>query len=95
MVITQKMQDAVDYKKDNFFFGFSARCIRVALCGLCRDDHIPQKVRVERIWIAGRHGESDNVGRTVALKILAVQAGDLFIVYDDEADFTPFTSQGA
>lgn len=41
------------------------------------------------------HGERDDIGGSVAVKILTVYPGDLFIVYEDDAELMGFTTQGA
>jgi len=41
VVITQKVEDAMEHQKKNFFFRFSTYGFRLAFCRFCRDDHIP------------------------------------------------------
>lgn len=95
MVMTEEMENAVDHQENNFFPCFPAGGMRLAFGRLRRDDHIAQKMRRKVRGIDGCHGESDDIGRPVAFQILPIQAGDFFIVHDDDADFACFTPQGA
>lgn len=95
VIVAHKVEDAVNHQEKNLFFCLPAS--RRGLVSGCfrRDDYIPQNLGVDGAALPGGHGKRDDIGGTVAVKILAVQPGDLFIVHDDDADFIFLTSQGA
>ncbi len=95
VVVTQKVQNAVDDKEKNFFLGFFTDLFGLALRGLGGDDHVAQDLRGNRSRRASLHRERDDIGGTIAAKISAVQAGDFIVIDDQEVDFGVFISQGA
>ena len=95
MVIAHEMEDAVDQQEKNLLLRPPANSRGLSLGSFCRDDYISQDRGMGRRRVPRSHGERNDVGGSVAVKILAVQPGDLFIVYDDDADFMLLTSQGA
>lgn len=84
----------MNHQEKDLFLGLPANSHGLALGGFCGNDHIPQNLGMDGSGIARRHGKSDDIGGTAAVKIPTIQPGDLFIVDDDDADFMPLISQG-
>jgi len=95
VIVAHKVEDAVNHQEKNLFSRLSTNGRSLALGCFRRDDYIPQNLGVDGAGLPGGHGKRDDIGGTVAVKILAVQPGDLFIVYDDDADLMFLTFQGA
>lgn len=95
MIVAHKVKDSVNHQEKDFWFRVSPHRPGLALGGLARDDHISENLGIDGGRISRRHGKNDDVGRTMAVEILAVQAGDLFIIDEDDADLMFLTCQGA
>ena len=72
MVIAHEMEDAVDQQKKNLFLRSPADGRRLSLGRFRRDDHITQDRGRERRRVPRPHGKGNDIGRTIAVKILAV-----------------------
>ena len=72
MIIAHEMEDAVDQQEKNFFPYPSADRCGLSLGRFCRNDHISQDRGMGRRRVLRSHGKRNDVGGSVAVKILAV-----------------------
>jgi len=72
MVIPHEVEDAVDQQEKDLLLRFPANSRGLSLGSFCRNNHVSQDRGMERIRVPRTHGERDNVGGSVAVKILAV-----------------------
>ncbi len=95
MIIAGQVKDSVNQKEENFFLCFTAGFSGLSPGGFGGNDHIPQNPVRKGGETVCSHGKGDDVGGTVAVKVLAVQPGNPEIVGDDDAEFiTVITQQG-
>lgn len=80
MIIAQKVKDAMDHQKEDLVLSLSSNRPGLASGSFYGDDHIPQNLGVNPGGLPTRHGKSDDIGGTAAIKILPVQPGDSFII---------------
>ena len=72
MVVAHEMEDAVDHQEKDLFLRLPANSRGLSPGSFCRDNHISQERGMERSRVPRTHGERDDVGGSVAVKILAV-----------------------
>jgi len=72
MVIAHEMEDAVDQQEKNLFLRLPAHSRGVSLGRFCRNNYISQDRGMGRSRVPRTHGKRDDVGGSVAVKILAV-----------------------
>jgi hypothetical protein len=72
MVIAHKVEEAVNHQEKDFFLGLPTDSHGLALCRFCADDHISQNLGMDCTGIPPRHGKSDDIGGTTAVKILTI-----------------------
>lgn len=95
VVVTRQVQDAVNQQKQDFFFCPDPRDAGMPDGGVRGYDHIAQERGPTLSGLSGLKRKGNDVGRSRAPEILSVQARNLGIVYDYDADFTIVTFQDA
>ena len=72
MVIAHEVEDAVNQQEKDLCLGLPTDSHSLALCRFCGDDHISQNLGMDGSRIPRRHGKSDDIGGTTAVKILTI-----------------------
>ena len=94
MIVPDKMQDAVNEQLGKTGRKRDARLTGFPLRGICGNDDITEKQRIDIGEIAFLHGKGDDVGRSLVMQVMFVDLGDFLVVDDQNGKFVIRISQG-